>query len=148
MSYFTVSSFQAYASIYFIIPLYGPQAHFHQYILCTAICSHSKKSPEILLFWKCDAFFSKSLGTTQIALTLVPVSNIPLVFPMFILLAFHLSSCSNTWLNKLLLKLSNISYFQTAFGLRILGASSNYQFCMPIFSSSHHTFRVPTCRFY
>lgn len=80
--------------------------------------------------------FSKSLGTTQLPVTLVPVSNIPLVFPMFILLGFHLLSWSNTWLNKLQLNLSNILYFQNAFELRLLGASSNYQFCMPIFSSS------------
>lgn len=140
MSYFTVSSFQAYASIYFIIPLsMGPKLISFSTSFAQAICSHSTKSLEPVLFWKCDAF-SPNHWEQHRSLLLWSLSLIPIGISYVHLTCISPIKLENTWLNKLRLNLSNILYFQNAFGFRVLGASSNYQFCMPIFSSTHHNF--------
>lgn len=139
MSCFNVSSFQVYTSIYFTAYLYmNTKLILISAFLLQSICSYSEKPPGLffVFFWKCDPLSPNQWEMSHLF-------NVLLVSPFIILLLVYLSKWSNPWVNKLWFNLSNISSSPDV--AQDTWTSSNYTFCMAIFSISYPTFRGSIC---
>lgn len=87
-----------------------------------------------------SSFFGNVIHYLQISgKTTGPLFNVLLVSPFIILLLVYLSKWSNPWVNKLCFNLSNIPSFPDV--AQDTWTSSNYTFCMAIFSINYPTFR-------